>query len=50
MYCVLADGWFSLTTRPAEMLSFYPGVNTYSTETPLLAESRRENTSFCTGK
>ena len=26
-YCVLADGWFSLTTKPAEMLSFYSGVN-----------------------
>ena len=28
MYRVLADDWFSLTTRPAELLSFYPGADT----------------------
>jgi hypothetical protein len=28
-------GWFSLTTKPAEMLSFYPGVNSSDLERTL---------------
>src|SRR5580658_6725353 len=27
-YRVLADGWFLLTTKPAELRSFYPGADT----------------------
>ena len=26
-YRVLADGWFSSTTKPAELRSFYPGAD-----------------------
>jgi hypothetical protein len=28
VYCVLADGWFSPTTKPPGTLSFYAAINT----------------------